>query len=176
MMQVMVDLETMGKRAGCAIVSIGALYFDLETGELGKEFYTNVDLVSCTRIGLHLDAETVQWWLAQNESARQALTENCVLIRGALLSFMEFLEFTDKPANVAIWAHGASFDPPILEAAYNLLEIKTPWKYSAVRDTRTIYELANYYPDRAQGTHHNALDDARNQALAVIEAHKRLIG
>lgn len=175
MMQVMVDLETMGKRAGCAIVSIGAVLFDPQKGELyGNEFYTNVDLVSCTQAGLMLDAETVLWWIAQNEAARAKLLESPKPLRHALLAFTEFLALT--PQEPVIWAHGATFDPPILEAAFVAADVKVPWKYSAVRDTRTIYELANYYPDRAQGTHHNALDDARNQALAVIEAHKRLIG
>jgi DNA polymerase III epsilon subunit-like protein len=35
---VMLDLETMGKRAGCAIVSIGAVEFDINTGEIGRTF------------------------------------------------------------------------------------------------------------------------------------------
>ena len=87
----------------------------------------------------------------------------------ALDDFTAFIQ-----PDTLIWAHGASFDPPILESAYLAFKAKAPWKYSALRDTRTIYELANYYPDRTKGTHHNALDDAKNQALAVIEAHKRL--
>ena len=40
----MVDIETMGNQSNSAIVSIGAVEFNMATGETGKEFYTNVSL------------------------------------------------------------------------------------------------------------------------------------
>ena len=38
MNNVMLDLETMGKGPSAAIVTIGAVFFDPMTGELGAEF------------------------------------------------------------------------------------------------------------------------------------------
>lgn len=175
MNDVMIDLETMGKRAGCAIVSIGAVIFDAKGGTLyGNEFYTNVALGSCIEAGLSLDGETVLWWLAQNEAARLKLSENPRPLRHALLGLTEFLAL--MPKEPIVWAHGASFDPPILEAAYQACALPTPWKYGNVRDTRTIYAAANVWLDRTKGIHHNALDDAKTQALSVIESYRRLIG
>ena len=40
---VMLDLETMGRKSNSALVSIGAVEFDLITGETGREFYKVID-------------------------------------------------------------------------------------------------------------------------------------
>lgn len=171
MNHVMLDLETMGKYPGCAIVSIGAVRFDPITKERGEEFYAAIDLESCSNAGLTIDPDTVMWWMRQSEPTRLALTLDRKLLRGVLL---EFLEFMAKKPKSLLWSHGASFDPPILEVAYKACNIVTPWLYGNVRDTRTIYDLANVRPDRMAGIHHNALADANNQALAVIESYTKL--
>ena len=43
----MLDLETMGTKSNSAIISIGAVEFDILTGKTGREFYRNVSLQSC---------------------------------------------------------------------------------------------------------------------------------
>jgi hypothetical protein len=42
----MIDLETMGNKPNAPIVSIGAVFFEPSTGELGDEFYRVVSLKS----------------------------------------------------------------------------------------------------------------------------------
>ncbi len=46
MNNLMIDLESMGKKPNAPIVSIGAVFFDPQSGELGQEFYTAVNLES----------------------------------------------------------------------------------------------------------------------------------
>jgi len=75
MEHVMIDLETLGRRAGCSILSIGAVAFDPKTKELGAEFYVVVNRLSCFKLGLHEDPETVKWWEGQNAEAKKILTE-----------------------------------------------------------------------------------------------------
>src|SRR3990172_10155945 len=75
MKDVMVDLETLGRRAGCAILSIGAVAFDAETGKMGPEFYMVVKMASCEKHGLHTDPETVAWWEKQNPEAQKVLKQ-----------------------------------------------------------------------------------------------------
>jgi hypothetical protein len=43
----MIDLETLGLTANSVVLSIGAVFFDLEGEDLGPTFYTNVDRESC---------------------------------------------------------------------------------------------------------------------------------
>jgi DNA polymerase III epsilon subunit-like protein len=46
MIDVMLDLETMGNGPRAAIVAIGAVEFDPDTGTVGERFYRAVDLAT----------------------------------------------------------------------------------------------------------------------------------
>jgi len=170
MKHTMLDLETMGISAGCAIMSIGAVEFDPESQTLGRTFYRTVDLQSCLDVGLRIDASTLYWWLEQSDEARKALTVTCGLPLSIVLD--DFSEWFDP--NCTLWSHGLTFDLPVLQAAYEALKTPVPWQFRNARDTRTIFDLAGVRMAKGAGTHHNALDDARNQADAVIEAYQKL--
>ena len=168
-MHVMLDLETLGTKPGCVIVSIGACVFDMEGVQ--KKFYSVVD-VTKEPIGLTVDPGTVAWWVEQSSEARAVFaTLQRVPITDAIESFRHWWELSEAKF---CWCHGASFDAPILEAVYAATERAAPFKFYDIRDTRTLYALTEIYPDRAKGTHHNALDDAIAQAEAVIAGYKAL--
>lgn len=171
----MIDLETMGTSPGCAIASIGAVIFNPEKGTVGDtaldKFYAVVDLASCQSVGLTMDAGTVYWWLSQSQKAREALCKEKKSLQEALQALSSW--YAQHNAK-RVWCHGATFDVPILDAAYRACGIGTPWKFWDVRDTRTIFDLSDVEIQRNTGIHHNALDDSINQADAVCRAYKRL--
>jgi len=168
-MHVMVDLETMGTAPGSVIASIGAVAFDPEAGTLGRQFYQSVDIASAVRAGLSIDPETVKWWLGQGDEARGALLKGQVGLRAALEVFAGFWV---EVQGAQFWSHGANFDEPVLGAAFRACGLRTPWRYSASRCTRTLFQLAgvDVADERTVGAHHNALDDAVAQAKAVCWA------
>lgn len=49
MNHLMVDLETMGNGPYAPVISIGAVFFDLKTGETGEDFSVNISLESSMR-------------------------------------------------------------------------------------------------------------------------------
>lgn len=155
MKDVMVDLETLGRRAGCSILSIGAVAFDPKTKELGPEFYVVVNRLSCFKIGLHEDPETVKWWDGQNAEAKKILTEvdgGGEHLRDALNKLTEYLsQFDLKKARV--WGNGSDFDNATL----------------ANRCYRTLKSLQPQVKLARQGTYHNALDDAKSQAMHALQ-------
>lgn len=167
MADVMVDLETMGTGSNAVILSIGAVWFD-DTG-LGSTFYTNVDQQSCLDVGLTKDASTEQWWAAQSAAARNALNENAVPLSEALRAFSNCFE-----GDECVWGNGATFDNVILANAYKALGVKQPWSYSKDRCYRTLKSLYPAVMMERVGTHHNALDDAKSQALHAIEILKHV--
>lgn len=152
----MLDLETMGKRAGCAIVSIGAVEFKIETGEIGRSFYERVDLQSCLDKGMFIEASTLYWWLQQSEKARLELCQQANKIEHVLSNFNSFCGKDKK-----IWGNGASFDISILEAAYYACKMKEPWLYRNERDVRTLLDLAPNVKNETlfTGVEHNPIDD-----------------
>ncbi len=75
---------------------------------------------------------------------------------------------------IYVWSHGANFDEPLWTAAAAAVGQGVPWKFWNVRCTRTAFDLRNFDPKSIarEGTHHNALDDAKHQARCVQAAMK----
>ena len=168
MKHVMLDLETMGTRPGSVILSIGAVFFDL-AGNTGDTFYRNISGRSCIDAGLKVDPRTREWWSRQSLEARTAVsTDQQPLDRVA----RDFSHWLRAGGGVFVWGQGASFDPPLWEAASEAVGRSAPWRFWNIRDTRTVYDLFNF-DDKAMpraGTYHNALDDARHQVACVAAA------
>lgn len=153
----MLDIETMGNESYSSIMSIGALEFDINTGETGKEFYLNIDLQSCFDIGLIVNASTVMWWMKQSDTARQDLvSRDVVSIREALHKFSEFCN-----KDYEIWGNSARFDCGILQNAYNKIGIPIPWDFRKERCVRTLASFNPSIKDNFEvtGTLHNAIHD-----------------
>jgi len=165
---VMLDLETLSTRPNAAIVSIGAVVMD-EDGSLGPEFYMRVDLENSAKFG-HVDMKTLKWWLSQDDEARNELVEAGCDLDYSLKSFSSWMEDVD---GTYVWGNGANFDNPILANAYDELQISKPWGFWNDRCFRTLKTM---YPEVAPPARptvaHNALDDAKSQALHLIEIQK----
>ncbi|ENI3918044.1 3'-5' exoribonuclease, partial [Escherichia coli] len=66
----MIDLETMGKNPDAPIISIGAIFFDPQTGDMGPEFSKTIDLETAGGV---IDRDTIKWWLKQSREAQSAI-------------------------------------------------------------------------------------------------------
>lgn len=165
MIHLMLDLETMGTGNNAAIIAVGAVKFSARG--LGGFFYDTIDLADAVKCGLELDPSTVLWWLGQGDEARKEFTER----QGKPLTRVleSFRRFLGEPKQVRLWGNGSDFDNVILANAYNAVNMEVPWKFYNNRCYRT---MKNMYRDVAMvrdGTHHNALDDAKTQAAHLIE-------
>ena len=118
MRDVMLDLETMGNGPRAAIVAIGAVEFDPETGTVGERFYQAVDLATAVSMGGEMDASTVLWWMQQGDEARAAFAKGGAHLSKALMDFSTWLHERGAPDDVRVWGNGAAFDNVILASAY----------------------------------------------------------
>lgn len=171
MNHIMVDLETLGTLPDSVILSIGAVAFDPQTGKLGDEFYTPISKSSCVEAGMRIMPSTLAWWEQQSSGARMALRDaetTGTTLKAALLKFAAWVE--SQGDDMQVWGNGASFDNAMLQLAYGQLGLDLPWKFYNDRCYRT---LKNIYPhvmlSYRVGTYHNALDDAKTQALHAID-------
>lgn len=160
---IMLDLETLGSTPGSVILSIGACEF--ADGKIASEFYRRIDPESCIRAGLHVDIDTVLWWMKQSDDARLELTKVGDEIEYVLDAFRIWV-FDEKVC--CMWGNGAAFDNVLLAEAYRKCGIELPWKYSNDRCYRTIKSLHPEIEIERTGTHHNALEDAKSQALHLM--------
>lgn len=156
---VMLDLETMGRRTNAVICSIGAVKFTLD-GTFVDEFYTTVDARDCKALGLTTDPDTLAWWMKQPRSTMAALLKDAVPLKHALTLFSVWYGTTSLPT----WGNGAPFDNVIMRSAYDAVGMGPPWKHWEDRCYRTMKNVIVVDPPPRDGTHHNALDDAKFQA------------
>ncbi|EEW6415502.1 3'-5' exoribonuclease [Escherichia coli] len=174
----MIDLETMGKNPDAPIISLGAIFFDPQTGEMGPEFSKTIDLDTAGGV---IDRDVIKWWLKQSREAQSAILTDEIPLDDALLQLREFIDENSCGFYVRVWGNGANFDNVILRRSYERQGIPCPWRYCNDRDVRTIVELGNSigFDVRMtipfEGVPHNALDDARHQAKQVSAIWQKLI-
>lgn len=140
MKDIMIDIETFSTSHDAAIVSIGAVQFDMKTGQIGSKFYVNVDLQSCIDAGLTLSASTIMWWMQKNKEAQDSLLDSPIKLQLAMNSFADWLEYYDA-MQCQIWANSPSFDCVILKNAFTACKMQLPWNYWNERDCRTLVAL-----------------------------------
>ncbi|HBC9839174.1 TPA: 3'-5' exoribonuclease [Escherichia coli] len=174
----MIDLETMGKNPDAPIISIGAIFFDPQTGDMGPEFSKTIDLETAGGV---IDRDTIKWWLKQSREAQSAIMTDEIPLDDALLQLREFIDENSGEFFIQVWGNGANFDNTILRRSYERQGIPCLWRYYNDRDVRTIVELGKAIDFDArtaipfEGERHNALDDARYQAKYVSAIWQKLI-
>lgn len=171
MSKMMFDLETMSTNPNAAIASIGAVIFDEKLG-ITDRFYTNVSLKSCKDVGLHFSDDTIQWWKQQKPEVMATLMVDPVPVSEAILGLFDFYK-SHKCVEVFSW--GANFDFPVISSAAFACGLgKEPWKYYNVRCARTLAALFGMKIERNEDLHHNAMQDAEDQAQVIIKLYKEL--
>ncbi len=193
---IMIDIETLSIKNNAAILSIGAVLFDLSLPHFHAEqavqsqldqaaghnkletldfFYSVIDMADYnSNKAFDIDYSTVKWWLSQDYVAQQELLTRDKTIFQALSEFTYWCRKTLNDNDIMLpWSHGAVFDIPIIEHALGNYSIIIPWKYSNIRDTRTLFDVANE-PLPKHSMPHHALWDAYYQAKHVHYCWRKL--
>ena len=164
----MVDLETLGTEADSVILSMGYVMFDPVNGAVSENRRRHMVLSIQPQIdsGRTVSGGTIKWWFRQSDEAIRGwnLAESACTSPERAMDTL-FNDWRDWGAKY-IWSHGSVFDVTMLEDFFP----KVPWRFWNIRDTRTLFDVADHKIDRSVGEHHNALDDAVAQAHAVCEA------
>lgn len=170
-----IDIETLGTEPKAVVLSIGACFFDPESGMLGPSYYANLHVQQQIDFDRQARYETLKWWMQQSAEAQARVFHGDE--PRPLHHFSDFIADVCgdecKP-----WGNGATFDVSILESLFRDFSLPVPWKFYNIRDVRTIVDVSEL--DRSaipfQGVPHDALDDAVHQAKIVCEAWKKLKG
>jgi exodeoxyribonuclease VIII len=162
MRKIMLDLETLGTRPGCAISQIAAV------DDAGAEFSRYVKWT--TERGFTIDAGTLLWWQGKPKALAvqvAAQTHSAVPVEQAL---GELAAWIGMARPIEVWANSPSFDCEILREACRKVGVECPWTFRDERDFRTAVAIAELCPDRrgieavGRTDAHDALWDARAQA------------
>jgi hypothetical protein len=166
----MVDLETLDTKTTATILTLGAVRFDPFNNTPMKELYLRVDIDSQDALGCTVSEDTLGWWRKQDTSIMEEAFDprNRIPIHEVMNQFHALAWNCD-----AFWSHGATFDLMILQNIYDRLGRSYPWNFWQMRDTRTLFDIG-FEPDMPQNAKHNALEDAKRQAIGVRNVYRKL--
>lgn len=164
-----IDIETLSTRPTAAVISIGAVTFDLSGGIYDK---FEVQLDSRFTPG-DQDADTINWWKNQNPEVVKKQFGGKTTTIEALALLDEWVESCYHSIyGGQVWAGPASFDFPILSNLYAHYDRKTPWPWQAQKCVSTLCWQAKLLgvdlrSARIGRTLHDPLSDAIEQAVEV---------
>lgn len=165
----MVDLETLDVKSTATVLTLGAVRFDPFGTTPMKELYLRVDIDSQDALGCTVSDDTLAWWSNQNTDVKDEAFNplNRIPIHEVINQFHALAWGCDQ-----FWSHGATFDLMILQNLYDKLGRSYPWNFWQMRDTRTLFDLAD--SEMPQDAKHNALEDAKRQAIGVKNVFRKL--
>lgn len=178
---VMIDIETMGLGPNAAVIQIGAVGFNLVTGEVDKTGYLeDVSLMSAVENGGEVHKEVVEWWQTRGGfvAFRRPELGGAVHVEEALGGLRNYLcdlnwSIDTDDRGPRVWAQGPSFDVAVLEGYARRLGVPELWAYNKPRDTRTIKDLARtlgWEPPELGEPTHQAKEDCLLQIDVLISA------
>jgi hypothetical protein len=187
-MHVMLDIETLGKKPGCVILSIGAKPFEPYGPSLQNDtfFYCQPAIFEQLMQGLTIDPETVDYWRSDKvtkearDEFRSALTGPPSAIALEFVSWFERLTVPPLIEEINVWAKSPSFDCEILQRFLEAFNCKAPWNFRRLMDVRTIISVSGInekdVPKSAGNIAHTALSDCDWQIAQVRAAYTAIKG
>lgn len=170
----MLDLETLSSEPNAPIIQIGAVPFDIRSGEIGERFRVNVR-PDFARTPPSLD--TLCWWLRQDEGARMSVAqaEHGMLPAVACAAFEDFVTI-HCVEKFELWAMPPEFDCVILANTFRSVSRRLPWRYNMTRDLRTLEALVGGSREQRVTAEipHDAGCDAEAQARTAITYWARM--
>lgn len=171
---IMIDIKTLDTKPTAVILSIGAVAFDIETGETCEEtFYHKLDYEKQIDEGRTTSIDTNIWWDNQSEEAYNEAFSGDELLFNALVKLKIFFHhFLYDDCNV--WAKYPAFDLVILKSAFG--NDIVPWEYCQERDVRTFLDgmLTRVFIADDEEPTHLPVDDCLKQIKEVCLVYKGL--
>jgi hypothetical protein len=167
---IMLDIESLSLQPNAQILSIAAIKFD--PFEITVDFSNNpkldilLDLEE--QVNRHQDENTILWWSKQDKKVQAKIfnEEDRLSINETLNQLTKFCWQMST-----IWCQGPTFDITVLNNLYAEYGRGIPWKYNAIRDSRTVLSLVDIENPIVT---HDSIEDVIRQAKLVQLAIQKL--
>lgn len=167
----MLDIETTGNKPGCGILSIAVVPFSAGiVAPPSFHLYIKVLPSSNQQYDLSEDKDTLLWWAGKPKYIRDEAYSGTTDLKEVLKKLSNYLAVFG--ADFRVWGNGATFDCPVLEAAYEAVGLPVPWNFRQLRCYRT---LNAYAPDWVTPQVNNAAHDAHSDAMFQAERAAKIL-
>lgn len=184
---IMTDIETLGKGDKTTVFQVAACMFNIETGEIIDTFNQTIDISKDKSIPV--DGDTLLWWLnTDKELLTKLLNSGTVSQKDLFDNFRVWImQFSMSIKDVFLWGNGMLFDNKLIQSKMQEYDIEYPIFYRNDRDMRTIVELAALKSEvntekefrelnKCEGlTLHDGLDDVKAQIYVLSKAWNILL-
>lgn len=166
---IMCDIETLGKDGDTAIFQVSAAAFDIKTGSIICTFN---EICNIGGGKIFVDGDTLKWWLnTDKELLSKLLNQGNCSEKWMVEYFHSWIENLQKKYDVYFWGNGILFDNRIIKAKMESYNLKYPIFYRNDRDLRTLVDIVTtkYGIDvnkecQVENTEkHNAMHDVEHQ-------------
>ena len=185
----MIDLESVGVVPNAGLVQIGAVWFNPNTGEMGKRFKMEIDPRTAQEAGLEVNMDTILWWMTQSQEAQKSVFKdpdngyNSTInhINNVLHEFGNFVRSHKNRSQKKfyVWGNGSASDNVWLRENYRHCKLNCPFTFRDDLCLRTLFtlvkrsegiEVLNDIKARNKnGVLHDGLQDAINQVGMAVE-------
>lgn len=129
-----------------------------------------------------ISAETIAWWMKQDEEARLKIAESTgdefEELPALLRAFNRKLDQVSDGRTYEFWARGPQFDVVNLESLMGDCAVQPHWEYQVVRDLRTLMAIAGLKTADVERppelTAHQADKDCQFQLMCYAAAMREL--
>jgi exodeoxyribonuclease VIII len=171
LINIVLDLETLGTSEDAAILQIGCCipefdHIHIPTG-ISHEFESTISYDVALASEFNKDRDTLSWWEQQDTKARKHVFSGQDSYSDAFDHFRFWLDsIRANGADVAVWGNGSDFDNRLLAYSLNSMGYHGVWNFRNNRDLRTIKALfpVTHLSSETDGIKHTALADARYEA------------
>ncbi|HBR0797569.1 ribonuclease [Klebsiella oxytoca] len=180
MNHVMIDLINVSKKPSSPLCAIEAVFFEPSTGQIGKVFYSSIDIRKSESLKGRISISTAFDWMKKDSHWRAEVMSATEAEDDALCSLASFIADNTCPRNAAlfVWFKDAPEKLVSLRYAVDRLEVSgilpEGTKYRCIRSLLDLAAATDYAPHARSALACYTLTDARYQAEQVCEIWQRL--
>ena len=179
----MIDIETVGRTPGCAIIQIAAVPFNMNTGAISDNIFRssiNLDHQLESGKGFTYCPNTYKWWMKENPELFKRLSRSSMKYNQVGSEFQSWFNKLNNSKNIRVWGNSSRFDLGIIEGWYKKAigyKFEPFWNTWLERDVRTLAMLNPKIKADTKfiGTKHDAIDDCKHQikyCRAIVRKYK----
>lgn len=158
---IVIDIETLGRRNDAAITQIGVAIADEKFNVLDK-YQIQVHPKVWNNCDRTFTGETLLWWMSQhNAPTSNKMPTHIVHSYKELVELLNRIIIKYNTEETLIWTKG-TMDLFCIKDLYEHFDRELPWQFWQPRDIRTAKEFIKEWKT-FENNNHNALDDALNQ-------------
>ncbi|WLP21027.1 3'-5' exonuclease [Raoultella ornithinolytica] len=180
MNHLMIDLINTSEKQSSPLCAIEAVFFEPSTGQIGKAFYSSIDIRKAQSLKGRLSIQTAFDWMKKDSHWRAEVMSATATEEDVLCELAGFIADNTRPQNTAlfVWFKDTQEKLVSLRYAVDRSEVSGIFpegtKFRCIRSLLDLAAATDYAPHARNALARYTLTDALYQAEQVCEIWQRL--